>query len=124
MSYDRLPDKYKTISFHYFLLLLITRHISDYKGGLFVASDLQTITHYKQSYIFNWLEMLINRGFLAVSSQSVFMVSDFGLMALKQFNRVLCRLMNSDKLPNHLHRKKNYFEDLTKIDIQYIKNRS
>jgi hypothetical protein len=124
MSYDRLPDKYKTIPIHHFFLLHLSKHIAKYQGGLFLASDLQTITHYKQKFIFNWLENLINRGFLAVSSKSVFMHTSFGSLAIRQYNRVLFRLMCSNKLPTHLDNNINTMQELTKIDIQYIKNRT
>jgi len=124
LAFDRLPGKFRTISIHYFFLLLLSSHIAKNRGGSFVAFDLVSISHYKRRYVFKWLRALIERDFLQVSSKSVFCVSPFGYRAISQYYRILYRLIDSDKLPGYLNGSGGAFDALVASDINKLKKSS
>lgn len=94
-AFDLLPSRYKTLSYNHFLLLLAAKQLQDNNSGNFYTLDLMSITGLENKYLYKWLEIAINRGFINIPvEKSVFNLSNFGLLAVRQFRRNLWRLLN------------------------------
>ena len=61
LAFNKMPPKYKNMPFHYFFLLVCSKHISKYNSGLFSASDLMCISGYSIEFVRTWSGSLINK---------------------------------------------------------------
>ena len=104
LAFNKMPPKYNNMPFHHFFLILCAKHVSKYKSGIFIPSDLLTISGYSMEYFKMWSNSLINKGFLVSLGSYRYEISPFGLLAVRAFNRAYYRFIKAVLLPINEHK--------------------